>query len=45
MTERMKAGVPQADGSMKVEDRTDVRHVADSVLHMANLPLSATCCS
>jgi len=41
MTERMKAGVPQADGSIKVEDRMDVRHVADSVLHMANLPLSA----
>ncbi len=41
MTERMKSGVPQADGSMKVEDRMDVRHVADSVLHMANLPLSA----
>ena len=41
MTERMKAGVPQADGSTKVEDRMDVRHVADSVLHMANLPLSA----
>ncbi len=41
MTERMKAGVPQADGSMKVEDRMDVRHVAESVLHMANMPLSA----
>ncbi len=41
MTERMAQGVPQADGSMKVEDRMDVRHVADSVLHMANLPLSA----
>ena len=26
---------------MKAEDRMDVRHVADSVLHMANLPLSA----
>jgi NAD(P)-dependent dehydrogenase (short-subunit alcohol dehydrogenase family) len=41
MTERMKAGVPQADGSTKVEERMDVRHVAESVLHMANLPLSA----
>ena len=38
---RMTQGVPQADGSMKVEDRMDVAHVADSVLHMANLPLSA----
>jgi len=41
MTQRMTGGVPQADGSMKAEDRMDVRHVADSVLHMANLPLSA----
>ena len=41
MTERMTNGVPQADGSMRVEDRMDVRHVAESVLHMANLPLSA----
>jgi NAD(P)-dependent dehydrogenase (short-subunit alcohol dehydrogenase family) len=41
MTERMTQGVPQADGSMKVEARMDVAHVADSVLHMANLPLSA----
>jgi NAD(P)-dependent dehydrogenase (short-subunit alcohol dehydrogenase family) len=41
MTQRMTQGVPQADGSMKVEERMDVRHVADSVLHMANLPLSA----
>jgi NAD(P)-dependent dehydrogenase (short-subunit alcohol dehydrogenase family) len=41
MTERMTQGVPQADGGMRVEDRMDVRHVADSVLHMANLPLSA----
>jgi len=41
MTERMTAGVPQADGSLKAEDRMDVRHVAESVLHMANLPLSA----
>ena len=41
MTQRMTGGVPQADGSMKAEDRMDVRYVADSVLHMANLPLSA----
>lgn len=41
MTERMAQGIAQADGSIKVEDRMDVRHVADSVLHMANLPLSA----
>ena len=41
MTERMAQGIAQADGSIKVEDRIDVRHVADSVLHMANLPLAA----
>jgi NAD(P)-dependent dehydrogenase (short-subunit alcohol dehydrogenase family) len=41
MTERMAQGVPQADGSLKVEDRMDVRHVADALLHMASLPLSA----
>lgn len=34
-------GVPQADGSVKVEPVMDVDHVADSVLHMASLPLSA----
>ena len=41
MTERMAAGVPQADGSTMVEPRMDVRHVADAVLYMANLPLDA----
>jgi len=41
MTERMAQGIPQADGSLKAEARMDVRHVADALLHMANLPLSA----
>ncbi len=41
MTERMAAGVIQADGSIKVEARMDVRHVADAVVHMASLPLDA----
>ena len=41
MTERMKGGVPQADGSKKVEARMDVRHVADAVVYMASLPLDA----
>jgi NAD(P)-dependent dehydrogenase (short-subunit alcohol dehydrogenase family) len=41
MTERMTAGVPQANGSTMVEPRMDVRHVADAVLYMANLPLDA----
>ncbi len=41
MTQRMTAGVPQANGTMMVEPRMDVRHVADAVLMMANLPLEA----
>jgi NAD(P)-dependent dehydrogenase (short-subunit alcohol dehydrogenase family) len=41
MTSRMANGVPQADGSMAVEARMDVRHVADAVVYMANLPLDA----
>jgi len=41
MTDRMAAGVPQANGTMAVEARMDVRHVADAVLYMAQLPLDA----
>jgi NAD(P)-dependent dehydrogenase (short-subunit alcohol dehydrogenase family) len=41
MTERMTKGVPQPDGTRKVEARMDVKHVADAVLYMANLPLDA----
>jgi NAD(P)-dependent dehydrogenase (short-subunit alcohol dehydrogenase family) len=41
MTERMKSGVPQADGSIKPEPMMDVRHVADAVVYMASLPLDA----
>jgi len=41
MTSAMEKGVPQADGSMKPEVTMDVRHVADAVVHMANLPLDA----
>lgn len=41
MTAKMGGGVPQADLSIKPEPVMDVQHVADSVLHMANLPLSA----
>jgi NAD(P)-dependent dehydrogenase (short-subunit alcohol dehydrogenase family) len=41
MTERMKAGVPQADLSLKVEPVMDVANVARSVLHMASLPPDA----
>ncbi|HWQ39312.1 MAG TPA: SDR family oxidoreductase [Burkholderiales bacterium] len=39
MAARMTKGVPQADGSIKVEPTMDVKHVADAVLHMASLPL------
>jgi NAD(P)-dependent dehydrogenase (short-subunit alcohol dehydrogenase family) len=41
MTEKMAAGVPQPNGGMLVEPRMNVRHVADAVLYMANLPLDA----
>jgi NAD(P)-dependent dehydrogenase (short-subunit alcohol dehydrogenase family) len=41
MTERMTAGVLQADGSKAPEPRMDVKLVADAVLYMANLPLEA----
>lgn len=41
MTEPMARGVLQADGSVKAEPRMDVAHVADAVVHMASLPLSA----
>ncbi len=41
MTERMTAGVPQADGTIRVEPRMDVAHVAQAVLYVASLPLEA----
>jgi NAD(P)-dependent dehydrogenase (short-subunit alcohol dehydrogenase family) len=41
MTERMTAGVAQADGTNAPEPRMDVRLVAEAVLYMANLPLDA----
>jgi NAD(P)-dependent dehydrogenase (short-subunit alcohol dehydrogenase family) len=37
----MAKGVPQADGTIKVEPLMDVNHVASMVVHMANLPLEA----
>src|SRR6187200_947515 len=40
MTERMTGGV-QADGSVRPEPRMDVQHVAESIVHMANLPLTS----
>jgi NADP-dependent 3-hydroxy acid dehydrogenase YdfG len=41
MTQRMKNGVAQADGSIAVEPTMDAAHVARSVVHMASLPLDA----
>jgi NAD(P)-dependent dehydrogenase (short-subunit alcohol dehydrogenase family) len=41
MTERMAAGILQADQSIKVEPRMDVNHVGQAVLHMAQLPLES----
>jgi NAD(P)-dependent dehydrogenase (short-subunit alcohol dehydrogenase family) len=41
MTAVMSTGVPQADGSVRPEPTMDAQHVADMVLHMAELPLSA----
>lgn len=39
MSEPMTSGVPQANGTTMAEPRMDVRHVAEAVLYMANLPL------
>ncbi|WP_326959122.1 SDR family oxidoreductase [Amycolatopsis sp. NBC_01286] len=39
MTERMAAGIPQADGRVVAEPTFDVRHVAEAVVYMAGLPL------
>jgi NAD(P)-dependent dehydrogenase (short-subunit alcohol dehydrogenase family) len=41
MTARMSAGVMQANGTEMAEPRFDVKHVADAVLYIANLPLEA----
>jgi NAD(P)-dependent dehydrogenase (short-subunit alcohol dehydrogenase family) len=38
-TARMTDGVPQADGSVQVEPRMDVNHVAQAIVQIANLPL------
>lgn len=41
MTERMAAGILQANGQTMVEPRMDVQHVADAIVHMAALPLES----
>jgi len=41
MAVAMTKGVPQANGTMAVEEVMDVQHVANAVVHMASLPLEA----
>ena len=41
LTQRMKKGVPQANGSVAVEPTMNVEHVADAIVYMASLPLDA----
>jgi NAD(P)-dependent dehydrogenase (short-subunit alcohol dehydrogenase family) len=41
MTQRMTAGVLQADGELRTEPRMDVNHVAQAVAYMAGLPLES----
>ena len=41
MTQRMQAGILQANGSVAVEPVMDVNIVGQSIVYMANLPLSA----
>ncbi|MDP7238954.1 MAG: SDR family oxidoreductase [Candidatus Latescibacteria bacterium] len=41
MTERMKEGVPQANGTVVSEPRMDMDHVAEALLYMDSLPLDA----
>ena len=40
MTQRMKEGVPQANGNMDIEPVIDTLHIAEAVLYMANLPVT-----
>jgi len=39
LASRMASGVKQANGEVKAEAMMDVQHVAEAVVHMANLPL------
>jgi len=41
MTEKMAAGILQANGEMMPEPRMNVQHVAEAVVYMAKLPLDA----
>ena len=41
LTERMKKGVPQANGTTMAEPVMDVQHVGEAIVYMANLPIQA----
>ena len=41
MTQKMEKGIMQANGSTQIEPTMDVKHVSQSVLNIANLPLDA----
>ena len=41
MAKPLSEGTPQANGSILAEPLMDVQHVADAVLHMADLPLES----
>jgi NADP-dependent 3-hydroxy acid dehydrogenase YdfG len=41
MARKMTLGVPQADGRIAIEPTIDAAQVADAIVHMASLPLSA----
>src|SRR3984885_2785672 len=41
MAPKMTTGVPQADGRIAVEPMIEATQVADAIVHMASLPLSA----
>ena len=41
LTDKMRTGVPQANGSIAIEPRMDLDHVARAVVYMASLPLDA----
>ena len=41
LAERMKRGVPQANGDIRPEPVMELKHVGDAIVYMANLPLEA----
>lgn len=41
MTDVMRRGVMQADGSIRPEPLMDIEHVASAIVHMASLPLES----